>query len=634
MLENRVEVAQFVEAFIAKYGQYDNWIGISSRPKGYEGDARLQLARVDLAILEVLPLQPSGIRSLIGKLLPLLEPNPHQRQEDFTRLTTRILANSNLTEIAGVPLFCSALVQVYKYHGAELPQRRVDVLAEIVDLLLGFWYAQQSDIRDPEKLARADGTTLTYNETGESVEQKHNRLAHLAYYMQANLGQAEISSELAQKQLEVYLAEHEGIALSEARRWAKNFLRSAHEQSGLFVESNPGSYTFLHKNFMEYFAASSILQDQDEPLEVILQHLEDEWWEQVVLLAASHPKTTTPFRKKLIPTILEKSKAMEKDSSKWLRNLTMAGWMARDMTTRLPAPQREEIEQALYESATDASLKPTSRAQLAEVLDGWWLPRDLHTFVQLDVFLIYKYPVTNAQYERFLQPENFADQELWCDFPKFDEKSQRMKDTWKDQGWQWLQQASTDENYLFEAGILYPRYWRDSRFGFLYPGKPVVGVSWYEANAYCKWLARNWNELEEGKRGFPVPGVVRLPTEAEWALAAGGDRDENRFPWDDKGVTTDLQEILKRANVSESGIARTTPVWMYPLGVNPDGAMDMSGNVWEWQANYTHVKNGWLGLRGGSWNYFLDYARVAYRSFDLPDFRYFNLGFRVVCLPS
>ncbi|MEJ5224142.1 MAG: hypothetical protein WHV44_06765, partial [Anaerolineales bacterium] len=319
VLENRVEVAQHVNAFIQKYGRYDNRFGISSRPKGYEGDTRLQLSHADLALLEVLPLQPDGIRDLIGKLLPLLEEDPRQRDEDLARLGSRILANRNLTEIASVPLFCSALVQVYKYHRADLPQRRVDVLAEIVDLLLGFWYAQNPEILEPEKLARSDGTTAQYADTQESIEQKFNRLAHLAYYMQDVIGQAEISSAQAQKELAKYLHDHEGVSETDARLWARRFLESAHLQSGLFVESMPGTHAFLHKNFMEYFAASSLLLDQENPLVIILAHLEEEWWEQVLLLAAAHPKASNPFRRKLIPEVIESARSCPKGSPAWLR---------------------------------------------------------------------------------------------------------------------------------------------------------------------------------------------------------------------------------------------------------------------------------------------------------------------------
>ena len=302
VLDNRVEVAQFVNAFIKKYGGCGNRIGLSSRPKGYEGDTRLQLSEADLPLLEVLALEPDGIRDLIKKLLSLMEANDAKLQEDLQRLSGRILDNKNLTDIAGVPLFCAALVQVYKCHGADLPQRRVDVLAEISDLLLGFWYAQATEIRDPGKLAQADGTERNCEDTEESVELKFNRLAHLAYKMQSELGLVEIETTQVNKILSKYLEDHEGVPKEKAGDWAMHFLHSAHLQSGLFVESNPETYSFLHKNFLEYFAASSLLANEDEPLLEIIAHLDDPWWEEVLLLAAAHPKATNKFRSNLIPS--------------------------------------------------------------------------------------------------------------------------------------------------------------------------------------------------------------------------------------------------------------------------------------------------------------------------------------------
>lgn len=88
---------------------------------------------------------------------------------------------------------------------------------------------------------------------------------------------------------------------------------------------------------------------------------------------------------------------------------------------------------------------------------------------------------------------------------------------------------------------------------------PVVGVSWYDALAYCQWLS------EQTGRAY------RLPTEAEWEKAARG--TEGRiYPWGDEGDPS-------RCNCDNS---QTTPVAAYPAGRSPYGCYDMVGNVWEW----------------------------------------------------
>ena len=92
------------------------------------------------------------------------------------------------------------------------------------------------------------------------------------------------------------------------------------------------------------------------------------------------------------------------------------------------------------------------------------------------------------------------------------------------------------------------------------PNRPMVGVSWYEAQAYCAWLGG------------------RLPTEAEWELAARGPSGR-RFPWGDDPPEPE------RVNFDES-LGCESPVGIYPAGATEDGVMDLAGNVWEWVADW------------------------------------------------
>jgi formylglycine-generating enzyme required for sulfatase activity len=248
-------------------------------------------------------------------------------------------------------------------------------------------------------------------------------------------------------------------------------------------------------------------------------------------------------------------------------------------------------------------------------------------------FWIGKYPVTNAQYERFLNAPDFANPIYWLELPKFDENCVSIGN-WEKEGLDWLKK----QLMVSESKVLLPRHWGDENFGKSNSNHPVAGITWYEASAYCEWLFQNWDTLVESKANpITKPQAIRLPLETEWITAAGGDEPKERYPWDEAGKeTTSLKEILRRANVSESEIEHTTPVNTYPLGKSPFGVMDMSGNVFEWQANCYYKSHNSLVLRGGSWGDNADYARVSIRGADYwsPDRWGFDFGFRVVIIPK
>jgi formylglycine-generating enzyme required for sulfatase activity len=281
-----------------------------------------------------------------------------------------------------------------------------------------------------------------------------------------------------------------------------------------------------------------------------------------------------------------------------------------------------------------------TRFEAAQALDALgWLPDDLYQFVcvpageDIPEFWMGRYLVTNAQYGRFLTSEEFLDPALWHDFPNYDENSQPIKETTGDAAWKWLMEAGDGV-----PKVIAPRYWGDPRFGSSRPGAPVVGVSWWEANAYCRWLERHWGEREEGAANAGMAGVaVRLPTEKEWLKAAGGD-ENGRYPWDEPGTATNLNDedaIMARANVYESGLGSTTPVGMFPRGrSHPYGLEDMAGNVLEWQANVYSDNSSVRALRGGSWDDGADFARCALRNRARPDGRGSGVGFRVAVSPS
>jgi formylglycine-generating enzyme required for sulfatase activity len=160
--------------------------------------------------------------------------------------------------------------------------------------------------------------------------------------------------------------------------------------------------------------------------------------------------------------------------------------------------------------------------------------------------------------------------------------------------------------------------------------RPVINVSWDDAQAYCEWLNRMTGL--RGEFGY------RLPPEAEWEYACRAGTQMRRW-WGDEWD-------LAKANGSASfQSGRTSPVGHY--AANPWGLYDMIGNVWEWCADrytssisdlpadgspYGDVGESELSLRvlrGGSWDNYPEILRSANRGRSLPDYRYHWLGFRV-----
>ncbi|WKZ50862.1 MAG: SUMF1/EgtB/PvdO family nonheme iron enzyme [Anaerolineales bacterium] len=264
---------------------------------------------------------------------------------------------------------------------------------------------------------------------------------------------------------------------------------------------------------------------------------------------------------------------------------------------------------------------------------------DLYRFIKIEPqkgskvdypFWIGKYPVTNAQYERFLNAPDFANKVYWLEFPKFDDDYQPMGN-WGMDGAVWLKEHLK----VARTQVLFPRYWNDKNFGKANPNNPVVGISWYEANAYCGWLFQNWDSLAESKANPSAKmQTIRLPLETEWIIAAGGENNKYGYPWDEPDKkTTALKYVLQRANLKDSEIGHTTPVNQYPLGKSSFNVMDLLGNVWEWQANHGGNSPILLCSRGGSWNAGITWS-VATKRNAIPNIRENDHGFRVVCIPN
>ena len=198
-----------------------------------------------------------------------------------------------------------------------------------------------------------------------------------------------------------------------------------------------------------------------------------------------------------------------------------------------PRPASVPLSARENKTAVPTSRRSAARMEWVTVDAGDFIYGEEGEKITLPVFQIAKYPVTNLQYRYFLEAN-----------PQHPP----------------------------------PAYWKGRNYPVGKPRHPVVGVTLYDALAFCKWIG------------------CRLPTEQEWEKAARG-TNARTYPWGEDWVDG------KYCNNWESGVGGTTSVDKYLAGVSPYGIYDMLGNVWEWtsseyQGPFMHV------LRGGSWRQF------------------------------
>ena len=237
--------------------------------------------------------------------------------------------------------------------------------------------------------------------------------------------------------------------------------------------------------------------------------------------------------------------------------------------------------------------------------DPWSLDneRPAHT-VDLPAFRIGRVPVTNAEWQEFVDAGGYDDP-AW----------------WSERGWR----------HRLDGGLERPLFWRGDgshwRFGHVEEipaDEPVQHVCFFEAEAYAAWAGG------------------RLPTEREWEKAASWDPElhrKRRWPWGDSEWTPAL------ANLGGDAL-RPAPVGAYPAGASAYGVEQMIGEVWEWTASdlvpwpgfepmlYAAYSAPFFGgdfkvLRGGSWAVGSDAVRTTFRNWDLPIRRQIFTGLRL-----
>lgn len=243
-------------------------------------------------------------------------------------------------------------------------------------------------------------------------------------------------------------------------------------------------------------------------------------------------------------------------------------------------------------------LSRMAKTRIIRVPDIAWLEVPAGSFIygergqeqtlQLDGFWISKYPITNIQYQTFIDDQGYAEERWWHDLVKPEPETPK-----------WSQ-----------------------------PNRPRTNVDWYEAVAFCRWLS-----VRLGLSG----SEISLPTMLQWEKAARGEQ-ELTYPWGNEYRSGFANVNETRQETGQWNLKQTTAVGVYPQGVSPYGVHDLCGTVWEWCLDELDslnlakpdVSGTERVLYGGSFAISPENARADLLFETHPENRLFNRGFRVV----
>ena len=289
--------------------------------------------------------------------------------------------------------------------------------------------------------------------------------------------------------------------------------------------------------------------------------------------------------------------ALETDPVQRFVQLERFGWIVR---------QRHQLgDHPLIQAAAEAAIEAIDQ-RFAIVPEGFVsltrVTSDYPGCPEFDVetapFLLARHCITNRQFQSFVDSGGYEDLQLW------------PEDIWA----HLIDFKDQTEHHG-------PRFWRNGRHDKRLADHPVVGICYYEAEAFAHWAG------------------YRLPTSAEWQMAASWRIRSSahvlrRYPWGDAFDT-------RKCNLWASNVGHTVPVDSYEEGAAPNGIRQLVGNVWEWtnceyevQDDAGRIVVGDMVLkeiRGGAFDtYFPAQATSCFRTALASLRRMHNVGFRCV----
>lgn len=628
---------------------------ITSRMQAYEGNVRINGVRVRA----IVPLNEDQQRCFLTNWsrcvhtysnIPILSDSRNRQAQLFARqIWQKISSDERITNLRENPLLLT-IIAVISFAHHDLPGSREEIYDKFLQLVLRSSHDKVNELDQ--------GQTVRSRVTANNVFKSRRDLLSFVAYTMHQSGHSSITTTDFDRAVAIYM-EASLNTQHEAQQFAVTFRSEELKYIGVVDEAELGQYSFTHLTIQEYLAAYYIAKDEQRRT-ALAYECREVWWREVIMLCAGilPRKRCIVFLKQLITwrqntTLLEQSEILELAAqtlteidkfksveqvrdivrNKALQLLTVSSAHARVAGGRVlaiagdPRPGIYDLPPAMVAFAGGSFILGNTTDEYNRIITmeedhkfvdeakSWYEDSVCNESVLIAPFEIARYPLTNGQYKWFIDADGYNHLGDWWDVSARDWLARN--DTAIDGLRSWQRREHKDK----------PEFWDSREYGIVRPNYPVVGISWYEAVAYCRWLT------EYLKDGF----TYSLQSEAEWEFAARGIQ-RRIYPWGKAEVKKE------RANYNRLHHG-TTAVGCFPAGATPEGLLDMAGNVWEWtrsenrpypydpndgRENEIYLANKCFTFRGGGWNVLSFILRASSRNEDPPDIHCTNVGMRIV----
>ena len=496
----------------------ENKIVLSGRPHGLVGAPKDRFGKHQTSVKE---LGPGQVKLFVRQWFDYFYPGTTGvGKKNAKAMLGDINGHPAIEKLTVNPLMLTAMCLLYMDQ-KELPDQRAELLKKFIDNMI--W-------------RRFDGPETALDHLKNLAHEMHRKRVK------------EVDNGTATEFISKTVLQQPGEKNAAFKRRMEKLFEELEPQCGLLV-SKEGQTGFWHLIFQEFLTAMYFRDNSMDYHQPIAELWDDEWYKEVIELYVSYLSLD---QRKTANDIIHR--VVQGDDKSPYRSWRLA---ARTFVDFHRNRRNQEVLKLARERLNLIIQKPLEPATLVDAGESLgWLgdDRDLESFAPvaggkydlenyekaqtIKAFELARYPVTNQWFRRFVKAGGYTNEAWWTEWGK-----------------KWLRAKQPTQ----------PRTWTERKYSW--PNQPVTGVSWYEAKAFCNWLA----EEDPAHRYF-------LPSAAQWQVAAAG-KDGRKYPWGDASPTG-------RCNVEESGIGQPSPVGIFASGRTPgdeDAAIhDLAGNVWEW----------------------------------------------------